>query len=67
MKSVDPRALREQLSLGERVSEQSPEFLRFVIRLSEQLDVDIPEADRRQLVTLAGCVKYVSAKGSLRE
>jgi hypothetical protein len=64
MHSVDPRALREQLHLGERVSEQSPDFLRFVIRLSEELNVDIPKADRGQLLTLAGCVKYVSAHGT---
>jgi hypothetical protein len=64
MHSVDPRALREQLLLGDRVSEQSPDFLRFVIRLSEELNVDIPAADRGQLVTLAGCVQYLSAHAS---
>jgi len=58
---VDPQALRQQLSIPDDVDPRSPHFLRFVIRLSEALDVDIPEAHRSSLATLKGCLEYVSA------
>jgi hypothetical protein len=58
---VDAGALRQQLSLSDEVDTSSPEFLRFVIRFSEALDLDIPEHDRPRLVTLAGCLEYLAA------
>ena len=56
---VDLRALREQLAIGDEADAWSPEFLRFVIRLSEALDLDIPPADHRHLVTSSGCREYL--------
>lgn len=57
---VDPRALREQLSLSEEADVASVEFLRFVVRLSEAMNRDIPARDWAELVTLQGCLTYVS-------
>jgi hypothetical protein len=53
------RALRAELGLPEVVDVRSPGFLRFVIRLSERLDWDIPRADYPRLATLSGCLEYV--------
>jgi len=57
---VDPRALREQLSLSEQADIDSLEFLRFVVRLSEALNRDIPAHEWSELLTLEGCLAYVS-------
>ncbi len=57
--TVDPRALRQELSLREPVDIRSALFLRFVIRLSERLDIDIPREDYPQLVTVTGCFEYI--------
>jgi hypothetical protein len=57
--SVDPRALREQLALSEEADIGSPQFQRFVIRLSEALDLDVPAEHARRLVTSSDCANYV--------
>lgn len=58
--AVDTVALRRELALREPIDIQSPDFERFVIRLSERLDVDIPREHYPQLATLDGCSAYVS-------
>ena len=57
---VDPVALHQELSLREPVDIQSSGFMRFVIRLSERLDFDIPREDYPQLATVTGCHEYIS-------
>ena len=53
---IDARApLRDQLDID------SMDFLRFVIDLHTSLGVDVPERDYPKLVTLAGCVDYLTA------
>ncbi|MFZ5445979.1 MAG: hypothetical protein ACOZQL_38665 [Myxococcota bacterium] len=61
--SVDPVALRQELSLHEPIDPNSPTFIRFVIRLSERLDVDIAREDWPRLTTLSGCREYISRLG----
>lgn len=58
--AVDPVALRQELALREPVDIRSSGFQRFVIRLSERMDFDIPREDYPQLATLGGCSEYVS-------
>ncbi len=57
--TIDARALREELSISDEADPTTVDFLRFVIRLSEALDVDIPATDHPQLATLRGAVAYV--------
>jgi hypothetical protein len=57
--AVDPVAIREELSLKENADIRSPLFQRFIIRVSERLDLDIPVADYPQLATVSGCVDYL--------
>ena len=59
---IDPGALRDELALRDSADPRSPEFMRFVIRLSEAMNVDIPSAHHEQLATLAGCVEYLGAR-----
>jgi len=40
----------------------SMDFLRFVVRLHETLDVDVPERDYGRIRTVDGCVAYVLAQ-----
>ena len=57
--SIDPaRDLREQIDID------SVDFLNFVIGLHKALNIEIPDADVSKLVTLNGCVSYLSAKMS---
>lgn len=57
---VDPKALREQLRLSDPVDTESTGFLRFVVRLSEALNVDLPRQEHSKLATLAGCYDYLA-------
>jgi acyl carrier protein len=57
---VDPVALHQELALREPIDICSSSFLRFVIRLSERMDFDIPREDYPQLATVRGCSEYVS-------
>ncbi|MDP1823622.1 MAG: hypothetical protein Q8L48_10280 [Archangium sp.] len=53
-------AIRQELSLNDPVDIRSSVFQRFVIRLSERLDVDIPREVYPQLATVDGCFDYFS-------
>jgi acyl carrier protein len=55
--SIDPgKDLRDQIDI------ESVDFLNFVIGLHKELNVDIPDADVAKLVTLHGCVAYLTDK-----
>lgn len=61
--SVDPKALREELRLPDPVDIRSAGFMRFVIRLSEALNVDLPADHHPRLTSVAGCFEYVAHHG----
>ena len=50
------RPLRDQLDID------SYDFLNVIVRLHEQLGVEIPEADYAKLVTLDATVDYLAAR-----
>lgn len=60
--SADPVAIRQELKLEDPVDIRSSAFIRFVIRLSERLDLDIPREDYARLATVGGCHEYLSGK-----
>lgn len=60
--SADPVAIRQELKLEDPVDIRSSAFIRFVIRLSERLDVDIPREDYARLATVGGCCEYLNRK-----
>ena len=57
--SADPVAIRQELALSDPADIRSSAFLRFVIRLSERLDRDIPREDFPKLATIGGCHDYL--------
>lgn len=59
-RSADPAAIRQELSLHDPADIRSPGFQRFIIRLSERLDLDIPREDYEQLATVGGSWHYVN-------
>jgi acyl carrier protein len=60
---VDVDALDSSLELRDQIDIDSVDFLNFVIRLHNQLGIEIPDADVPKLGTLNGCIDYVLSKG----
>ncbi|HEU4344972.1 MAG TPA: acyl carrier protein [Candidatus Binatia bacterium] len=57
VESLDPgKDLRDQIDID------SVDFLNFVIGIHKELGVDIPDADMPKLVTLNGCIAYLSSR-----
>jgi len=55
--TIDPaKDLRDQMDID------SVDFLNFVIGLHKQLGIEIPDADVAKLVTLDGCVAYLTGR-----
>lgn len=59
---LDPRELEAETPLRDQLDIDSMDFLNFTIGLHKAFGIEIPEADSRQLATLAGCVNYLAAR-----
>lgn len=59
---IDVSALDSSLELRDQVDIDSVDFLNFVIRLHNELGIDIPDADVAKLGTLDGCIKYLASR-----
>lgn len=59
---IDPGTIDPEIPLRDQVDLDSMDFLRFVIGLHTELDVDVPEADYQKLASLGGAVDYVAAR-----
>ena len=59
---VEADELRDDRPLRQQVDLDSMEWLNFLIGISEQLKVSIPEADYGRLVTLRNLLDYLRAK-----
>ncbi len=57
----DPSALHGDENIREALDIDSYDFLQFLIGLSEETGLDIPEADYEKVFTLSGLLHYVSA------
>ncbi len=58
---TDPAALRPDENIREALDIDSYDFLQFLIALSEETGVEIPEADYEQVFTLGGLLRYLGA------
>ncbi len=56
---VDLAMIAPDRSLREQVDIDSFDFLNFIIRLHETLDIDIPEKDYAELLTLDSAIEYL--------
>jgi acyl carrier protein len=59
---ADPEHIAPDVDLREQLDIDSMDFLNFVIGVHEELQVEIPEADYPQLVTLDGLVEYLAPR-----
>ena len=59
---ADLDRIRPDVDLRDQLDIDSMDFLNFVIGVHEQLQVDIPESDYEQLVTLDDIVNYVAER-----
>jgi len=57
---ADLAAIKPGVSFRDQLDIDSMDFLNFVIAVHEALHVEIPEADYPKLITLNGCVEYLS-------
>lgn len=53
--------LKGDVSFREQLDLDSMDFLNFVIALSKELGVEIPESDYSQFATLNSCVTYLAS------
>jgi acyl carrier protein len=58
---ADLDRLPDDVPLREELDLDSVDFLHFVIALSKDIGVEVPEADYRRLATLQGCLDYLES------
>ncbi len=61
---ADLSRLRPDVSIRQQLDIDSMDFLNFVVALHKELHVEIPEKDYPGLVTLDGCVEYLTKAGA---
>ena len=57
---ADLTVLKADVSFRDQLDIDSVDFLNFVIGLHDALAVEIPESDYPRLLTLNGCIDYLS-------
>ena len=60
---ADLATLQDDDELREVLDLDSMDFLNFIVGLHQATGINIPEADYRQLLTLAGVQRYLIARG----
>lgn len=61
---ADPAEIQPNVSLRDQLELDSMDLLNFMIALHKEFGVEIPERDYPQLMSIDGCVAYVSRKQS---
>ena len=59
---VDLDAIDPAKNLRDQIDIDSVDFLNFIIGLHKKSGVEIPDADLFKLMTLNGCVEYLTAR-----
>jgi acyl carrier protein len=57
---TDLTQIKPQVGFREQLDIDSMDFLNFVIGLSKELGVEVPESDYSKVSTLDGCVEYLA-------
>lgn len=58
----DPATLLPDENIREALDVDSFDFLQFLIGVSEQTGVEIPEADYQKVFTISGLISYLTAR-----
>ncbi len=64
---ADLAAIELDADLRDAIDLDSMDLLNFATRIHERLGIDVPEAEGRELVTLNGCVDYLSRRLGMPE
>lgn len=59
---IDPAEILPDQDLRSQIDLDSMDFLNFVIALSRELALDIPESDYSKISTLDSCIDYLDDK-----
>lgn len=59
---ADLQSLNPDVNLRNEMDIDSMDFFRFMLKLHEELNIDIPESDYKKLATLNKCIEYINAK-----
>jgi acyl carrier protein len=63
---ADLAQIKPQVGFREQLDIDSMDFLNFVIGLTKELGVEVPESDYSKVSTLDGCVEYLNTATSPR-
>lgn len=59
---ADLAAVNPEVSFRDQLDIDSIDFLNFVVALHKQFQIEVPESDYPELVTIEGCVRYLQHK-----
>jgi len=59
---ADLAAVKPDVSFRDQLDIDSIDFLNFVVALHKQFQIEVPESDYPELVTIEGCVRYLQRK-----
>jgi acyl carrier protein len=59
---ADLAILKPDISLRDQLDIDSMDFLNFIVSIHKEFQVDLPESDYPQLVSIDGCVRYLEQK-----
>lgn len=63
---ADMSQIKPDLRIRDQLDIDSMDLLNFVVGLHKELQVEIPEADYPNLVTLNGCVDYLAIRKTVQ-
>ena len=55
----DVDSIKDDITLREQIDLDSMDFLDIVMELRKRFNVEVPEKDYEQLVSMASCIKYL--------
>ncbi|MBT6296383.1 MAG: acyl carrier protein, partial [Nitrospina sp.] len=55
----DLSAIKDDLTLREQMDLDSMDFLDIVMELRKRFNVEVPESDYQELISMASCIKYL--------
>jgi acyl carrier protein len=59
---IDPQQLVPDTNLRDQVDFDSMDTLNFAVGLKREFGIDVPDADFRELASIASCMKYLQAR-----
>ncbi len=55
----DVSSIKDDITLREQMDLDSMDFLDIVMELRKRFNIEVPESDYQELVSMAGCIQYL--------